>query len=105
MSTPTIYLCGPMTGLPDYNHATFEQALAWLEAAGYTVVSPTRNGLPKEAPWSMHMEADMALLATCGAVCVLPGCDRSKGCRLELTHARLVGLPVKTLLQWIGEAA
>lgn len=36
--SPYIYLCGPMTGLPEYNYPAFHAAAAELRAQGWHVV-------------------------------------------------------------------
>lgn len=91
MTHPTLYLSGPMSGLPEFNHPAFKAAAAELRAAGYQVVCPTENGLPPDAPWEQHMRADIAaMVAQCNAIALLPGSQNSKGARLELDIA--VGL-------------
>jgi hypothetical protein len=47
-----IYLSGPMTGLPDYNHPAFRAEAKRLRALGYTVVNPAEinpdPGVPRQ---------------------------------------------------------
>ena len=38
--TQTVYLSGPMTGLPDYNRAAFNLRAEAFRAAGYSVKNP-----------------------------------------------------------------
>lgn len=48
--TPYIYLCGPMTGLPEYNYPAFHAAAAELRAQGWRVVNPAENAEPTADP-------------------------------------------------------
>ena len=103
MSTaPILYLCGPMTGLPNKNHPAFIEAAGRLRRAGYLVVSPTDNGLLHDAPWISHMRADVAMMvSTCDAVATLRGCESSKGARIEITLATGLGWKVASVDDWV----
>lgn len=105
MKLPTLYLCGPMSGLPDYNVPAFTHAAATLRYWGYTVINPAENGLPHDAPWADHMRRDIAALAQCRAVAVLPGTDRSRGAQLELHIATALGMPVANVATWAQVSA
>lgn len=43
MTRPHLYLCGPMSDLPDFNHPAFSAAAAELRAAGYRVTGNRNN--------------------------------------------------------------
>ncbi len=108
----TIYLAGPMRGIPRYNFPAFDAAKAELEAAGYSVVSPAdidrEHGgnyleLPDSWDWSKLPEGfdlkdtiarDLDALAECDAVCLLPGWQESKGARAEKAVAEWHGKEV-----------
>jgi hypothetical protein len=97
-----LYLCGPMTGLPHFNHAAFFDAARRLREAGYTVFNPAENGLPSTATWAQHMRVDIEHLVQCRHIAVLPGYEASKGATLELHIGQVLGmqvLAVPTLLQ------
>jgi hypothetical protein len=100
---PTIYISGPITGLPDLNRPAFNTAARALRAAGFVVVNPIDNGLPDSATWAQHLRADIRLLMNCNAVATLPGHMASKGARLELHNARALGMPVMTVEQWLEQ--
>lgn len=105
MNRPTLYLSGPMSGLPEFNHPAFKAAAAKLRAAGYQVVCPTENGLPPDAPWDQHMRADIAaMVAQCNAIALLPGCQDSKGARLELDIAVGLNFRASTVEGWLESA-
>lgn len=96
-----IYLCGPMTGLPDFNHPAFNTAAQALRESGYDVFSPTENGVPRTADWATHMRADIAALTQCRSVATLPGWAASKGAMLEVHIARQLGMPVASVNAWL----
>ena len=102
MSGPILYLCGPMTGLPSNNYPAFHKAAADLRAAGYSVVSPAETTLPSTAPWVSHMRKDIAdMVNTCDAVATLPGCESSRGARIEIALATGLGWPVHSVANWL----
>lgn len=104
LPTPTrhrLYLCGPMTGLPDFNYPAFNDAAAMLRAAGYEVINPAENGLPANAPWPEHMKRDIAHLVQCTGVAVLPGHLNSRGARLELHIATELDIPAAAVSAWL----
>ena len=103
MITDTIlYLCGPMTGIDDFNRPAFKAAAEQLRAAGYTVVNPAGNGLPADAPWERHMRADIAEMVSCAdGVATLPGAHKSRGARIEMALALGLGWPVARVSEWM----
>jgi len=90
-----IYIAGPMTGLPELNYPAFAAEACRLRALGHEVVSPAEinTGLEHEG-WDACMARDLPALATCEAVQLLPGHERSRGTQVELQHARALGLRV-----------
>lgn len=96
-----IYLCGPMTGLPDFNHPAFNAAAQALRESGYDVFNPVENGVPPSADWATHMRADIKALMDCRAVATLPGYTDSKGAGLEVKNARALGMPVASVNAWL----
>lgn len=84
-----------MTGLPDFNHATFNAAAAALRAQGRTVINPADHGVVPGAAWEDYVRADLALLAGCEIIYLLPGWSRSRGAMLEHHVARTLGMPVE----------
>ena len=106
MTTPQrLYIAGPMSGLPDFNHPAFHQAAADLRAAGYIVTNPAENGLPIDSPWIDHMRRDITLMmARANAVALLPGWAQSRGARAEVRLARGLGWPVMSKAEWLYAA-
>ena len=92
----TIYIAGPMTGLPEWNYPAFNAAAAELRAAGYDVVNPAemgaQYGTPDEINANPEMLADLIheeldAVAECDALYLLPGWEKSPGTRRELEVA------------------
>lgn len=96
-----LYLAGPMTGWADFNHPAFTATAAKLRAADFAVVSPTDNGLPKDALWSKHMRADIPLLLACDGVALMDGWEDSKGAQLERHIAMSCGIWVMSVGAWL----
>ncbi len=98
----TLYLSGPMSGLPEFNYPAFTSAAKILRSQGHAVVSP--HELPADCPgclntgyehsWSEHMRVDLAALLTCDVIVMLPGWQQSRGALLEKSVAEAIGLMV-----------
>lgn len=111
-----VYVCGPMTNLPQFNYPAFDRATAELRAAGHEVTSPaelddpeTRRAAlasPDGAPgtgshcgetWGDFLARDVKLLADgdLEEIRVIAGWPRSRGARLEtFVGGALCGLRV-----------
>lgn len=111
---PTIYLAGPMTGIPKYNFPAFDQAAADLRGVGHTVVSPHEAKLPcgcfggpttcggPEHIWSDYLRNDLLLLLQqATAVALLPGWETSRGASLERDVAEKLGMDVRPVADWL----
>lgn len=113
---PKVYIAGPMTGYPQFNHPAFIDMAERLRAQGIEVISPAELDDPKiraismasvdgsiatieshGMTWGDFLARDVKLLADdgIGAVVVLPGWEKSRGARLETFVANaLCGLPI-----------
>jgi len=84
MSTPaTVYICGPMTGLPEHNYPAFHAEAKALRAEGHTVVNPAELDHSANETWEDHMKTDVKAMMDCDTICVLPGADNSDGATKE----------------------
>lgn len=113
---PTLYIAGPMSGLPRWNFDAFAEAADSLRAAGYDVVSPHEIDLacgfdpddPEEtftlADWHEAMRRDVEALLHVDGVALLPGWQRSSGAFVEAVVADAIGLPVNPLGAWLASA-
>lgn len=103
------YLCGPMTGYPQFNFPLFDAATAWLRAAGWALVSPaeldegpvreaalrsatgSRADIPAFTAYGEILGRDVShLVDACRGIVLLPHWEKSQGARTEvfvgLTH-------------------
>lgn len=92
MNFPTIYLAGPMTGLPDFNRPAFNAEALRLRRAGHHVHNPAELSLDPLASWEDCMREGLKCLLTCTAIRLLPGWETSKGALLEAQIAAQLGM-------------
>jgi len=86
-----IYISGPMSGYPEHNFPAFHDAAARLRAQGYDVINPAEIEQP-DLSWEACMRKDIAELMRADAIALLPGWQRSRGARMEVTIASLLGM-------------
>lgn len=100
----TIYLAGPMTGIPQFNHPAFMAAATLLRAEGHTVFNPVENDMKKygeefivknkkgdaekaaKAGFSLRKALKDDLVWICenaDTIALLPGWEKSAGARVE----------------------
>lgn len=108
-----VYVAGPMTGVPEYNYPSFAAAEAMLTAQGWEVITPFhicdavwqtafgRNFNPKadrceyaDPLLSQMFRLDVDALIVSRAIALLDGWERSRGARLELAIAQMIGLEI-----------
>lgn len=88
----TVYISGPMTGLPDLNAPAFDAKQAELEAAGYDVINPARAG-ELHWTWLQFMKRALVDLSQADAIYMLTGWETSKGAVLERAIALALEYP------------
>lgn len=92
----TVYLSGPMTGLPDYNRAAFNLRAEAFRAAGYTVNNPAEisvtHGTSKS--YGFYFRRAMRMLLNSDVVYVFGDITESKGALMELDVAKMAEMPV-----------
>lgn len=108
----TIYLAGPMTGLPQFNFPAFDAAAEMLAAQGHTVFNPAQMDRdvgfdPATTVVSKEflrdaLRRDLSAICNCDAVAMLPGWEQSGGARVEWTLATHLGLEILYLSEWLG---
>lgn len=108
-----IYVAGPMSGLKQMNYPAFHEAAARLRAKGWHVENPAENPAPHveaECHWTAYMRMGLSQVATCHAIYLLPGWQKSKGASLEYMVAQQLGLRIlfhdqqeDVLREWLEE--
>lgn len=93
----TIYLSGPMTGMPDMNFPAFNDAAKLWREEGYRVINPAEVVPDTTLSWEQCMRHDIKALMECDMLVLLPGWESSKGAHLEVHIAHRVGM---TILQY-----
>lgn len=86
-----LYLCGPVTGVPDLNRPAFDEAAETLREAGYAVLVP-HDAVPAHARWQDAMRMCIAAMLGCDGVALIDGWERSRGAAIEIDIARKVGM-------------
>jgi hypothetical protein len=95
-----MYVAGPMTGLPGENTAAFQYAEKRLKEAGFNPVLPPEmerakdpiwDTLTKEEKYRLVLPNDIAALAKCDSIVLLPGWEQSVGTGFELHGADIFG--------------
>lgn len=94
----TVYISGPISGMPNFNHDAFNTVAKWLRDQGYAVFNPAENDEGStHKPWSFYMRLDIAQVAQSDLIALLPGWESSKGCQLEIAIAERLEIPIKTI--------
>ena len=89
----TVYISGPMTGMPDLNRCAFTFAEGRILAHGMKPVNPHTLCDPSW-DWNKCMRADVTALCACDALLLLPGWENSKGAKAEKAAADALGLEI-----------
>lgn len=81
---PYTYICGPMTGYPEFNHPEFNRVAKLLRAKGLLVVNPAELDKDLGQPWDHYLRRDLVVIAKkVGRVVLLSGWQNSNGATLE----------------------
>jgi hypothetical protein len=99
----TIYLSGPMTGLPDNNYPAFNTAAEQLRDRGFEVVNPAEA--PTCDTWLDYMRLDLVeLIQHADALVYLEGWQDSKGAGIEIYVAHALGIHCTSLTTALAAA-
>lgn len=99
----TVYIAGPMRGLPKFNYPAFNRAEIHLRSLGYDVVNPATFGDSYGTPEELIadkkllkrlMNDELREIAKCDAIYLLRGWEKSVGARKELSVALQLDLEV-----------
>jgi len=100
-----VYVSGPMTGLPEFNYPAFHHAKRQLIAAGFEVISPADLPIQEGWEWVDYILVDIGSVFEVEGIATLPGYEASKGARIETRIAEHRGLPIRTVGEWLTQAA
>ena len=90
----SVYVSGPMTGLPNYNEEAFAFVEDQLRREGFEVLNP--HVINKDRDHSKVkecMKRDIHQLTLCDHMTLLPGWEHSKGASFEYQVATVCGIP------------
>jgi hypothetical protein len=112
----TVYIAGPMSGVPQFNFPAFFAAEDRLQAAGFNTINPARADVSQygEDPWMKNLTGsliqvekaigfdrrktlmgDLQMIGErCDAVYMLRGWETSSGAFAEWAFARAIGLEI-----------
>lgn len=113
----TLYLAGPMSGIPQFNYPEFARITKELRGAGYNIISPAEHDTPRQQgmavasndglidgkmpvddrtikfdgeTWGDVLARDVKLIFDrCDGVVVMQNWGKSRGARLEVFVANL----------------
>lgn len=94
LKSPLVYLAGPMSGHPEFNHPAFHAAAAKLREQGYSVINPAEINPDTTKTWEQCLRRDIQALADCHILALLPGWEPSKGARIEYDIAQALGMTI-----------
>lgn len=97
----TLYIAGPMSGLPMNNYPLFNEIATVLRRCGYAVVNPAEFGATEGASYVDLLRKDLRALLDCDGVCVLDNWWTSVGARNEVQVAGVLKMPVHPTREWI----
>lgn len=99
----SLYVAGPMTGLPDFNYPAFHGAAAVLRRNGFVVLNPAETaGGDQTQTWEWYLRHALRQVTESDGIATLDGWWRSRGARLEVHVATALGMPVEPVGHWIG---
>ena len=104
----TLYVAGPMTGLPEFNYPAFNAAEQRLRAAGYAVLNPVEteqhNFTGKPQAWDWYMRHALRMVLDADGIALLPDWEKSRGASLEVNVATALEIPCHMVEDWISTA-
>ena len=110
---PTIYVAGPMRGVPFYNFPKFDERAEHLRQEGWAVINPADTdreaGGTDTCPHEFNPDVNytdqefmraaiardmLSICQQCTAIYMLSGWENSKGARAEHAAALAIGLEI-----------
>jgi len=99
MKRHNVYISGPMTGLPEYNHPAFFNAHNRLIESGHAVINPAISAVEdtkhlSEPEWIDYMISCVSRMKNATAIHLLQGWESSPGALIEKMIADRMQLEV-----------
>lgn len=92
--TQTVYIAGPMTGLPDWNYPAFHDAAAELRDYGFNVLNPAEHfDGATDRERSEYLRMALQAVVQADFIVLLPGWEDSEGVARELEAADAADIP------------
>lgn len=98
-----VYICGPITNMPDFNRPLFAKVEQALIDNNFGPINPHNlcthhvKELQGEELWQACMKTVIAELVKCDVLLLLPDWQNSRGAKIERNLANDLGIPVKHL--------
>jgi hypothetical protein len=93
-----IYLCGPISGCPDYEERflkTEETLLNKIKLEGLQIKTVNPSQFPsKKEPWEIRVRYSIKAMLSCDGIALLQGWEESRGCVMKLSLAGRLKIPV-----------
>ncbi|WDS51664.1 nucleoside deoxyribosyltransferase [Microbacterium phage Barnstormer] len=109
----SLYVSGPMSGIPHFNYPLFTDATAALRAHGFDVVSPHELDIEAGVDLTEEFTADdrraalrrdVTAVTEADGIAVLTGWHHSTGARAEVALANAIPIPIFTVDEWLADA-
>jgi hypothetical protein len=98
----SVYVAGPMSGLPEFNYPAFMEAERLLKEKNYRVENPACNSAPLNPTWENYMRLTIPQMLRCRGIALLDGWEDSRGAKLEVQIAVALGdMIVEPLRRWL----
>jgi hypothetical protein len=94
-----IYVCGKITGDPDYDKKFLKEEDR-LFSLGYEPVNPAAF-ISRKEEWSKAMRTAIRAMLLCDGVSLLPDWKKSKGAKIEVRLARELKMDVRDNSKWL----
>ena len=98
----TLYIAGPMTGLPEFNYPAFHAAAEALQVKGYATFNPADidpGGVTRS--WDWYMRRALKMMLDADGVALIEGWEISRGARIEKRLAYNLQMPTRTVADWL----
>jgi len=94
-----LYIAGPMSNYPEYNYPEFNKAQKRLEAAGYEVINPARQGFG--LTYEEYLKRAIADVFECDGIAMLKNWHLSPGAQAEIALADALKKDTSMVSVWI----